>query len=318
MHKIVILDGHTTNPGDLSWETIQKLGQVEIYPSSGEKEGLERVADADILVTNKFKVTAEVIAKLPKLKLICQLATGYDNIDIEAAKKSGIVVSNAVGYTGTSVAQHVMSMILHFSNQISLHNKDVQNGGWEKNEFWSYSKSPIFELEGKTLGILGYGKIGSVLANMALSFGMKVIVNRRNKKKKPQNGVSYVSVDDLLAKSDFLSLNAPLTDATREIINQDAISKMKSSAVLINTGRGGLVNENDLLNALKNGKINGAALDVLSEEPPKNGNILIGAPNCIITPHHAWATKESRERLIKITADNIQAFLNGSPINIVG
>ena len=317
MPRIVILDGYTTNPGDVSWKPIEQLGDLRVNDRTPDNKIYHKAQYADVVVVNKTVLDWYMISRLRKAKLICLLATGYNNIDIEAAKHFGKTVCNAVGYSAPSVAQHVFSLLLEITNNVALHNKSVQSDGWANAPDWCYWKKPLVELNGKTMGIYGFGKIGQQVARIALALGMKVIANRRNMQQSPPAGVEYVSLDRLFAESDVLSLHAPLTNANEGVVNANSISKMKPTAYLINTGRGGLVNEMDLKNALVNDQIAGAALDVLSQEPPPSDHPLIGIKNCLITPHQAWATKESRERLIQIVADNIKAFLDGRPQNVV-
>ena len=317
MSKIVILDGHVANPGDLSWNTISEQGSLTIHQRTEDDLVMERAKDADIVIVNKTSLDKKILAQLPQLKLICTLATGYNNIDIDAANHFGIIVCNAVGYSSPSVAQHVFALLLELINRVGLHNETVQQNGWANSIDWCYWKSPMMELSGKTMGIYGYGKIGEQVANIALAFGMKVIAVRRSNQAPANPNVQLVDLETLFQESDVLSLHAPLTIENTGIINQTNLGLMKKSAYLINTGRGGLVNEIDLKKALQNGQIAGAGLDVLSQEPPPVDHLLLGTPNCLITPHHAWATKESRGRLIEIVAANIQAFLAGKPQNVV-
>lgn len=317
MPKIVILDGYTTNPGDLSWEPIAQLGDLEVYDRTPNNLILEQAQNANIVIVNKTKLDREQIGRLQNMKLICTLATGYNNINIEGANDLGVTVCNAVGYSTSSVAQHVFSLLLEITNQVALHNQSVQSGGWAKASDWCYWKQPLMELAGKTIGIYGFGKIGQQVAKIALAFGMKVIAHRKNMHQTPPPNIEYVSLERLFSESDVLTLHAPLSTENEGIVNAQNLSLMKSSAYLINTGRGGLVNELDLKTALLTGQIAGAGLDVLSTEPPPHDHPLIGIPNCLLTPHQAWATKESRQRLIKIVADNIKAFLSGKPQNVV-
>lgn len=317
MPKIIILDGHAANPGDLSWAPISQLGELSVFPRTKPEEGFERAKNADILIVNKFVVDENLMSQLPQLKLICTLATGYNNIDVKAAAKNNITVCNAVGYSSPSVAQHVFALLLKMTNHVAIHNEDVHQNGWANAPDWCYWKSPLMELAGKTMGIYGFGKIGRQTAKAALGFGMKVLANRKNMGSPPPAGVDYVSFERLLSESDVLSLHAPLSDENKDIINTENLSKMKPSAILINTGRGGLVNELDLKNALENKIIAAAGLDVLSQEPPPMDHPLVGLKNCIITPHQAWASMESRNRLIQIVAENIQAFLQGHYKNVV-
>lgn len=315
--KIVILDGHVANPGDLSWEGISKQGDLKVYKRTADDEVIKRAKNADILIVNKRTLAKQFLSQLPQLKLICTLATGYNNIDIKAAKHFGITVCNAVGYSSPSVAQHVFALLLELINRVGLHNADVQQNGWANSADWCYWKSPMMELANKTMGIYGYGKIGKKVAEIALAFGMNVIAVRRSNKAPENKQVRLVDLQTLFEESDVLSLHAPLTADNKGIINKDTLSTMKKTAYLLNTGRGGLVNEQDLKNALESEQIAGAGLDVLTQEPPPPNHLLLGVSNCLITPHHAWTTKESRTRLIHIVAENIRSFLAGKPQNVV-
>jgi len=317
MLKIVILDGQVANPNDLSWEAIATQGNLKIYPRTTDEQLLDRAKGAAILIVNKRTLKEPILKQLPHLKLICTLATGYNNIDIDAANRLGITVCNAVGYSSPSVAQHVFALLLALINRVDLHNQSVQQNGWANSIDWCYWKSPMMELAGKTMGIYGYGKIGEQVANIALAFGMNVIAVRRSQQAPSNPAVKLVDLKTLLQESDILSLHAPLSAKNKGIINQSNLDLMKKTAYLINTGRGGLVNEIALKNALESGQIAGAGLDVLSQEPPPVDHLLLGVPNCLITPHHAWATRESRGRLIAIVAENIRAFLGGNPQNVV-
>lgn len=316
--NIVILDAHTTNPGDLSWEALSKLGNLTVYERIPPELTVERAKEAEIVLTNKTVFSKEVINLLPKLKCISVLATGYNVVDVEAANERGITVCNVSGYAGRSAAQHVFALLLELVNKVGPHNQSVQNGDWEKADDWTYSLSPTLELAGKTMGIYGFGKIGQKVADIALAFGMKVNSHHKHPERDQREGVHFVSFNEMMKDSDVVSLNAPLSSENQGIINQETISMMKPTAFLINTGRGGLINESDLKTALEGGKIAGAGLDVLSEEPPKNGNPLIGVKNCIITPHIAWATQEARALLIEESVKNVEAFLAGKPRNVVG
>ncbi len=317
MTNIVILDGFVANPGDLNWEGIRQYGNLKVYDRTSDELLYERAKEAHILIVNKRSLNRTILARLDQLKCICTLATGYNNIDIVAAKEQGIVVCNAVGYSSPSVAQQVFSLLLELTNRVGVHNESVQKNAWANSIDWSYWKSPLIELSGKTMGIYGLGKIGQEVAKIALAFGMKVIATRKNKTKLTPSNIKLVDIDQLFKESDVLTLHAPLTKENTGIINKTNLSLMKSTAYLINTGRGGLVNELDLKNALLTGQIAGAGLDVLSQEPPPKNHLLLNIQNCLITPHHAWATSASRERLIQIVADNIKGFLNGTLQNVV-
>lgn len=314
--NIVILDAGRTNPGDLSWKEIERLGELTIYDRTLDDEVIQRSKPADVIVTNKVKFTRERLSQLPQLKLICQLATGYDNIDTKSAKEAEILVCNAVGYSTDSVAQQVMALALNSANLVARHNAWVQGGYWATAE-WSHTLSTIHELKGKVLGIYGFGKIGQRVAILAQAFGMSVIAHHKHPKRDARDGVDFVSLDELFAKSDIITLHAPLSSANSGVINKPILAKMKPTALLINTGRGGLINDSDLRDHLMYNPSNIAALDVLSQEPPPIDHPLIGLHNCIITPHNAWASYEARQRLIKIVAENISSYINGKPQNVV-
>lgn len=314
--KIVILDGYTLNPGDLSWEGIKNLGECTIYDRTPPEKTVERAGDAEAVFTNKVVFNHEVISQLPNLKFIGVLATGYNVVDLDAATKAGIVVTNIPAYSTASVAQMVFSHILHIVQNVSMHADSVKKGDWAKSIDFSYHLTPQTELAGKTIGIIGFGQIGQAVAKIALAFGMNVIFHNRSKKE-TKSDIRQVDLNMLLAESDFISINCPLTDENAGFINKAAIGKMKTSAILINTGRGPLINETDLAEALNKGRIAGAGLDVLSTEPPSPDNPLLTAKNCYITPHVAWATTEARERLMQIATENLKSFLKGTPQNKV-
>ena len=315
--KIVITDGYTLNPGDLDWAPFHQIGSVEIFERTSQELLIQRIKDANIVVSNKSRLTAEVIQQLDQLQCICVSATGYNNVDVEAAAKKNIPVCNVLGYSSPSVAQHVFAFILNFSNHLAMHHQSVQQGDWSNNADWCYWKKPIIELAGKTLGIYGFGKIGQAVAKLGLAYDMKVIAHHKHPERDRREGVAFVGLEELIKQSDFLTLHAPLNDENKEIVNQDFLSKMKSSAYLINTGRGGLIQELDLKNALEKEIIAGAGLDVLSAEPPAPTHPLLGVKNCWITPHQAWGSRESRQRLLDEVILNIQAFQNGTPRNQV-
>ncbi len=314
--KIVILDGYTLNPGDLSWKGIESLGDCTVYDRTEPDKIFERAKNADIIFTNKVVLNKSVISQLPLLKFISVLATGYNVVDMQAANDAGITVTNIPAYSTASVAQMVFSHILNFAQNVSVHVNSVIEGDWAKSVDFSYRKKPQTELAGKTLGIIGFGQIGQAVAKIGLAFGMNIIFNNRSRKSTGLQA-TQVELETLLADSDFISINCPLTNDNIGFINQSTISKMKPSAFLINTGRGPLINEHDLAEALNTGRIAGAGLDVLSTEPPAADNPLIKAKNCFITPHIAWATLEARTRLMNIATENLKAFLNGNPINVV-
>ena len=314
--KIVVLDGYTLNPGDLSWEGITKQGDCIIYDRTPKELTVERALDADAVFTNKVILNREIIRQLPGLKFIGVLATGYNVVDLEAATEAGIVVTNIPAYSTASVAQMVFSHILNFAQNVGVHARSVAAGEWAASADFAYWKTPQIELAGKTLGIIGFGKIGQEVAKIGSAFGMKVIFTSRSKKETTLEAVQ-VDLEKLLAESDFISINCPLTPENTGFMNKSAFAKMKRTAFLVNTGRGPLVNEQDLADALNAGRIAGAGLDVLSVEPALPDNPLVHAKNCYITPHIAWATFEARSRLMQIAADNLESFLNGAPKNKV-
>lgn len=314
--KIVVLDGYVLNPGDLSWDGIKKLGDCTIYDRTPPELILERAENAGALIINKVVLNSQIIGKLPSLKYIGVLATGYNVVDIEAAKNAGIVVTNIPAYSTASVAQMVFSHILNFGQNVAVHAQSVSAGEWASSVDFAYWKTPQTELAGKILGIIGFGQIGQAVAKIGLAFGMKVVFYNRSKKDTVLNA-KQVNLEALLSESDFVSINCPLTSENKEFINKNTISKMKSTSFLVNTGRGQLINEQDLAGALNSGKIAGAGLDVLSVEPARADNPLQNAKNCFITPHIAWATFEARTRLMGIAAENLKLFLDGRPENVV-
>ena len=313
--KIVILEAATVSKNDVSFEEIYRLGEVREYPLTPVDKIVEYVGDAEAVLCNKTPFTAEVLEACPNLKYIGLCATGYNNIDVAAATRLGITVCNAPAYSNAAVAQQVFSFILRYTNRTSAYNRFVHNGGWIRSETFSAFEYPITELAGKTLGIIGYGRIGRQVAKIAHAFDMNVIVNTRTAKQ--DSSVKFVGLKELLAKSDIITLHCPLTDETNGLIGLDALKLCKPTAILINTSRGAVINEADLAYALENDIIAGAGLDVLCEEPMSADNPLLNAKNCIITPHIAWAPIDTRKRLITIVADNLSAFINGKPINTV-
>ena len=317
--KLVILDGYAENPGDLSWDGLSKLvDEYTVYDITAPEDIIKRSLDADILVTNKTPVTRQTIEKLPKLKFIAVLATGFNVVDCKAARERGIPVSNIPAYSTDSVAQLVFGFMLEFSNRVALHSEIVKNGDWEKSDHFCYLKAPLSLLSGKTLGIVGFGRIGFAVAEIANAFKMRVLAFSPHTNTYDGFGkVEFCSLERLVAESDFVTLHCPLTESTSGMVNKAFLEKMKKTAYLINTSRGGVVNENDLAEALENGTIAGAGLDVLSAEPPKGGNVLIGAKNCLITPHIAWASLEARTKLLNIFLENVESFVKGTPVNVV-
>jgi glycerate dehydrogenase len=312
--NIVVTDGFTLNPGDLSWKELESLGTVSYFDRSSPSEIAQRCREADIIITNKTPINKSIIDSSPRLKMIAVTATGFNIVDVNAANGKKIVVSNVPEYGTYSVAQHTFSLLLELSNQVGRHANSVNDGKWVNAIDWSYSLIPIIELKDKILGIVGLGRIGNQTARIAEAFGMKIQFFRGS-----PNGVnaSEVSLENLFSTSDFISLHCPLRPDNEQFINATLLSKMKPSAFLINTSRGQLVNEQELADALNQNVISGAALDVLSKEPPLSTNPLLNAKNCIITPHNAWISREARKRLLDTTIKNIEAFLIGKPQNVV-
>ena len=313
--KIVNLDGCSTNPGDLSWEPFYKYGDFTVYERTAPEKIVERAKDADCIIINKSIITNEMLDELPNLKYVGLQSTGYNVIDCKEARRRGITVSNIPAYSTNEVAQHVFALILETTNMVEVHNQSVHGGEWENCPDFCYWKAPLTELNGKTIGIIGYGSIGKRVARIADAFGMNVLVNTPH----PNNDslVNFVSFTELLNSSDFITCHCPLNDNTKALINADAISHMKDGAVLINTSRGPVLDENAVADALNRGKLKAACVDVLSVEPPSSDNPLLHAKNCIITPHIAWAATETRARLLTILEDNLKAFLEGHPQNVV-
>ena len=312
--QIVITDGYTLNPGDLSWEPFEKLGELTYYERTPSTEVAERCRDATVIITNKTPITATTINTATNLKLITVTATGYNNVDIKAAKDKDVPVCNVPEYGTNSVAQHTFALLLELTNHAGKHAQSVENGDWVRSADWSYVKASIMELSGKIIGIIGFGRIGQKVAEIAKAFGMNVIIY--NKGKQTPLATS-VTLQDLFKQSDVVSLHCPLKEDNPGFINKQLLSLMKPTAFLINTSRGQLINEQDLADALHRNVPAAAALDVLSTEPPASTNPLIGLQNCIITPHNAWISFEARKRLMQTTLDNILAALSGNPVNVV-
>ena len=316
--KIVILDGRGLNPGDLSYDCIRQFGDVTLYESTQTTEqAIARIADSEIVLTNKVPITEEILDACPSIRLICVLATGYNVVDCPACTRRGIAVTNVPTYGTAAVAQFTMALILELCHRIGLHDASVHQGDWCRSENFCYWLTPQMELAGKTLGILGFGRIGQAVGQLAKAFGMKVIAYSRTQQEQGREIADYVDLDTLLTQSDILSLHCPLFPETEKIINAQSLSKMKPTAFLINTSRGGLVDEAALAHALTTGQIRGAAVDVVSQEPMHWDNPLRTCPNCILTPHIAWAPVESRQRLLDCVVENIRAFLEGTPQNVV-
>jgi len=314
--KIVVLDGYTLNPGDLSWDALRALGDCEIYDRTPPQETIARATGAEIVLTNKTLLGRREIDKLPQLRYVGVLATGYNVVDLAATAARGIVVTNVPTYGTQSVAQMVFAHLLHLVQHVGEHAMGVHRGKWTRSEDFCYWEFPLVELEGLTMGLVGLGRIGRAVAKLAQAFGMEVLAFDPQAAETP-DGVQRVELDALLARSDVVSLHCPLTEETRGLINAERLARMKPTAMLINTSRGPLVDEPALANALNAGRLAGAGLDVLSSEPPVASNPLLGARNCYITPHIAWATRAARARLLKTAVENVQAFLAGRARNVV-
>lgn len=316
--NIVLLDGYTLNPGDLDWSPLASLGNFKVYDRVKAHEIVDAASGAEILLTNKAQISREVLDQLPDVRYIGITATGYNIVDIEAARERGIPVTNVSDYGSQAVAQHTFALLLHFTNDVARLGQSVAEKKWQHNPDFCYWFNPLTELAGKTLGLIGFGNIAKEVAKIGHAFGMRVITHRRNPKSEPAYAfVENVSQEKLFRESDVISLHCPLTDDTRGLINAERLGWMKPTSFLINTGRGPLIVEQDLADALHAGTIAGAGLDVLSVEPPVGGNPLADAPNCVVTPHVAWVATEARRRLMQLAADNIAAFLEGTPKNVV-
>ncbi|TNF46735.1 D-2-hydroxyacid dehydrogenase [bacterium] len=316
--KIVVLDGYTLNPGDLSWDALNELGEVTVYDRTHPDLVFERSQDAGALLTNKTILDSETIRALPDLKYVGVLATGYNVLDLEAARECGVTVTNVPAYGTRSVAQMTFALLLEMAHHVGDHSRIVRNGQWSASEDFSFWNYPLVELDGLIMGIVGFGNIGKAVDDIARSFGMDVLVNTRHPDPSSFPDTRFVDLDALFTQSDVVSIHCPLTPETERFVNSSRLSLMKEKAYLINTSRGPVVDEAALAEALNEGRIAGAALDVLSTEPPGEDNPLLSAKNCVITPHIAWATRAARERLMETVVDNIKAFLVGSPKNVVG
>ena len=315
--KIVVLDGYTLNPGDLSWQSLQQLGETIIYDRSTKNETADRIADADIVLTNKAILTGDIIDRASNLKYIGVVATGYNIVDMAAAARQNLTVTNVPAYGSASVAQLTFAIILELFTHVSDYAQSVKEGDWVRSKDFSYQRKTMTELKNKTLGIIGLGKIGKAVAAIALAFNMQVIASHKHPDRDFVNGVHFVDEDTCFRESDIISLHCPLNDQNKYFVNRRLLALMKPTAILVNTSRGNLINEGDLAQALNTWQIAGAGLDVLSAEPPSAGNPLLHARNCLVTPHIAWATYESRSRLMHEVVKNVQAFLAGVPVNVV-
>ncbi|WP_432737267.1 D-2-hydroxyacid dehydrogenase [Maridesulfovibrio sp. FT414] len=316
--KIVILDGYTVNPGDNPWTSLEELGELTVYDRTPQELVTQRAAGAEIVLTNKTLLTAEVIKSLPTLKFIGVLATGYNVVDLKAAEDRNIPICNVPGYSPPSVAQHVFALLLEFTNRVSMHDRAVKDGEWAVQEDFCFWKAPLLELQGKKMGIVGFGGIGQMVGTIANGFGMEVLAYAPRSKPEPAyTPFRFADLEEIFIESDVISLHCPLTAENERFVNRSLLESMKSTAYIINTARGPLIDEADLAYALSKGIIAGAALDVVETEPMLPGSPLAGTPNLIITPHIAWATLEARARLTEITTRNVKAFLSGTPINVV-
>lgn len=315
--KIVVLDGYTLNPGDLTWEELKKLGTVTVYDRTPEDKVLERVINADIIYTNKVPLTRETIEACKNLKLISVLATGYNIVDVKAAREKGIPVSNIPVYGTTAVAQMAFALLLEICHHVGAHSEAVHKGDWTNNLDWCFWNYPLIELAEKTMGIIGFGRIGQNVGKIAKAFGIKVIAYDEYPNELGRQYGEYVSLNELFDRSDVISLHCPLFPSTEGMINKDTISKMKDDVIILNNSRGSLIVEQDLADALNSGKVYAAGLDVVSSEPMHSDNPLLNARNCIITPHISWASIESRKRLMNFAVENLKTFLDGSPTNVV-
>lgn len=315
--KIVVLDGYGVNPGDLSWETLEALGEVEVYPRTAPEDVIDRCFNAEIILTNKVVLNKQILVSLPRLKYIGVLATGYNVVDVDTASDLDIVVTNIPAYSTDSVVQMTFAHILTMTNRVEHYTQQNRNGRWSNNPDFVYWDTPLIELAGKTMGIVGLGNIGMKVAQLARCFGMEVYAFTSKASSLLPEGIQKTTFEGLLSVSDILSLHCPLNRSTREMINASSLAKMKEGALLINTGRGPLVNEADVAEALRSGHLGGYGADVMCQEPPAEDNPLFSAPNAYITPHIAWATFEARKRLIAIAVGNVKAFIDGNPVNVV-
>lgn len=315
--KIVVLDGYGVNPGDLSWETLEALGDVEVYPRTAPEDVIDRCFNAEIILTNKVVINKQILVSLPRLKYIGVLATGYNVVDVDTASDLDIIVTNIPAYSTDSVVQMTFAHILTMTNRVEHYTQQNRNGRWSNNPDFVYWDTPLIELAGKTMGIVGLGNIGMKVAQLARCFGMEVYAFTSKASSLLPEGIQKTTFEGLLSVSDILSLHCPLNRSTREMINASSLAKMKEGALLINTGRGSLVNEADVAEALRSGHLGGYGADVMCQEPPAEDNPLFSAPNAYITPHIAWATFEARKRLIAIAVGNVKAFIDGNPVNVV-
>lgn len=316
--KIVILDGHCVNPGDLSWDCLNRFGNCTVYAETdSEEEAIRRIGDSEIILTNKTPINARILDACPRIRYVGVLATGYNVVDCDACRERGIPVTNIPSYGTAAVAQFTIALLLEICHQIGYHDRIVHDGAWVRSSVFSFWETPQTELAGKTMGIIGFGKIGQAVGKLAAAFGMRVIAYSRTETDTGRQIAEYVTAEQLFRQSDVVSLHCPLFPETDKIINAESIGMMKDGAILLNTSRGGLLDEKAVTAALESGKLRAAAVDVVSQEPMKADNPLLHAPNCIITPHMAWAPAESRQRLLDCAAANLQSFLDGMVQNCV-
>ena len=315
--KIVVLDGYVANPGDLSWEPLASLGELEVFDRTSPDRIVERAKNADAIFVNKVVIDREILGSLPRLGFIGVMATGYNNIDVEAARRSGVTVCNVPAYSTESVVQTVFALLLEITNRVGEYSSKVVEGEWETCRDFSFTLGPITELCGQTIGIYGLGNIGKRVAQIANAFGMKVVSPTSQPSDSLPDYINKVDFDEFLRQSDIISINSPLSERNFHIFNKDNLSKTRKGVIIINTARGALVDENALAQALRSGHVKGAGVDVLEKEPPRDGSPLIGAPNCYTTPHVAWQSTTARRRLIEICRKNLESYISGNPINVV-
>lgn len=313
--QIVVLDGYTENPGDLSWDGLEELGDLTVYDRTPTEFIEKRIGNAEMVITNKTPISRETMKRCPDMKYIGVLATGYNVIDVKAAEEQGIIVTNIPTYGTAAVGQYTIALLLELCHHIGHHSQAVHDGRWENNIDWCFWDYPLIELAGKTMGIIGFGRIGETTGKIAAALGMQILAYDTIKKE--TDVAEYVELEELFQRSDVIVLHCPLFENNKEMINRESISKMKDGVIIINDSRGGLIREQDLADALNSGKVFGAAVDVVSTEPIRGDNPLLKAKNCLITPHIAWASKESRERLMSIAVENAQAYINGQPVHTV-
>ena len=315
--KIVVLDGHAANPGDISWEPLRAFGEVAVYERTPREQLVQRIGDADAVLTNKARIDEAVMAACPNLKYVGELATGYNNIDVDAARRRGIAVCNIPAYSTVDVVQMTFALLLDICLNAARHSAAVHAGKWASCPDFCFWETPLIELAGKTLGIVGFGQIGRAVARVAVAMGMKVLCHSRHPAGEVPEGCRWATLDEIFAESDVISLHCPLNDDSRGMINRDSIARMKDGVIILNTGRGPLVVEQDLADALNAGKVYAAGVDVVSEEPIRADNPLLTARNCVITPHIAWAPFAARQRLMDIAVGNVKAWIEGKPVNNV-